>query len=188
MVSDNCADFLFFKMKYVSYSSLLEKYGPDPDKAGWVVLLVPAAIASQVNPGVKKTFRVQGFLNDFSVEQMSVIPIGEGDFILPVKAEIRKKTGTKQGSKITVKLAIDARELELPTDFLAALDEVPEAKECFAGYTLFVRRIYGKWIDDAKTDATKVKRIAMALNALARGLDYGGMLREERDRRKFLQG
>ncbi|WP_262919566.1 YdeI/OmpD-associated family protein [Niabella hibiscisoli] len=36
---------------------------------------------------------------------------------------------------------------------------------------------FSKWIDDAKTDATKTKRIAQALFGLNNKMDYGQMIR-----------
>ena len=48
------------------------------------------------------------------------------------------------------------------------------------------QKYYSKWIESAKTDQTRAKRIAMAVNALATGLDFGGMLRKARDERQEL--
>ncbi|RYD71709.1 MAG: hypothetical protein EOP53_23195, partial [Sphingobacteriales bacterium] len=40
---------------------------------------------------------------------------------------------------------------------------------------------YSKWIESAKTEPTKTKRIAIVVSGLARHMDYGAMLREQRD-------
>jgi hypothetical protein len=42
------------------------------------------------------------------------------------------------------------------------------------------RNYFSKWIDSAKTDATKTKRIAMAVNALSKKWGYPEMMRNSR--------
>ena len=42
------------------------------------------------------------------------------------------------------------------------------------------RNYFSKWIDSAKTEETKAKRIAMAVSALSRNLSYPEMMREHK--------
>ena len=49
------------------------------------------------------------------------------------------------------------------------------------------RNYFSKWIDSAKTEQTKTKRIAMALSALSRGLGYPEMMREDKAKRRLLR-
>jgi uncharacterized protein YdeI (YjbR/CyaY-like superfamily) len=39
------------------------------------------------------------------------------------------------------------------------------------------QRYFSKWIDSAKTEETKAKRIAMMINAMLKGWRYGEMMR-----------
>jgi uncharacterized protein YdeI (YjbR/CyaY-like superfamily) len=39
------------------------------------------------------------------------------------------------------------------------------------------QKYYSKWIESAKTEQTKTKRIAQAVNALTKNLHYGQMIR-----------
>ena len=39
---------------------------------------------------------------------------------------------------------------------------------------------FSKWIESAKTEGTKTKRIALAVNALSKQWDYGTMIREDK--------
>ena len=38
-------------------------------------------IANKLNPGVKKSYRVKGKLDDLAIEKTALIPMGKGDFI-----------------------------------------------------------------------------------------------------------
>jgi uncharacterized protein YdeI (YjbR/CyaY-like superfamily) len=54
-------------------------------------------------------------------------------------------------------------------DFAAALAESPAAQATLDGFPPGARRDYLDWIADAKTDATRHKRIATAIEWLAEG-------------------
>ncbi len=62
-------------------------------------------------------------------------------------------------------------------DFMECLHDDPGAESFFNTLTGSHQRYFSKWIDSAKTEPTKVKRIAMAVNALSRKLGYGEMIR-----------
>ncbi|HVF97457.1 MAG TPA: YdeI/OmpD-associated family protein, partial [Flavisolibacter sp.] len=47
----------------------------------------------------------------------------------------------------------------------------------FESLTKGHRLYFSKWIESAKTEPTKAKRIAMAVNALAKGWGYPEMMR-----------
>ena len=57
----------------------------------------------------------------------------------------------------------------LHADFAAALDRAPRAKTALDGFSPSARREYVEWIAEAKTDATRAKRIATAIEWLSEG-------------------
>ena len=58
---------------------------------------------------------------------------------------------------------------ELHPDFAAALDASPAARATLDGFAPSARRDYLDWISDAKQDATRIKRIATAVEWLSDG-------------------
>lgn len=110
--------------------------------------------------------------------------MGDGQFILPFNAAIRKGTGKKQNEKVKVELELDESRLVMNADFMACLNDDPSAKSFFKTLTGGHQRYFSKWIDSAKTSTTKTRRIVMAVNALARNMGFPEMLREEK-RNKF---
>lgn len=106
--------------------------------------------------------------------------MGGGDFILALNAVLRKKIRKKLGDTLQLQLEEDTAVIELPPDLLACLDDEPAAKTHFFSLPPSHRLYYGRWIDSAKTDATRTGRIAQAINALAQAKDYGTMIREGR--------
>lgn len=59
--------------------------------------------------------------------------------------------------------------LEAPADFAALLKKHVAARKTFAAFSPSAQREYVDWITEAKTDATRQKRIATALEWLAEG-------------------
>jgi uncharacterized protein YdeI (YjbR/CyaY-like superfamily) len=72
----------------------------------------------------------------------------------------------------------DEKPIQPPEELMECLGDEPKALEVFNNLPKSHRNYFIKWIDSAKTDPTKAKRIAMAVNALSRGMDFGQMIRD----------
>lgn len=161
----------------VELEQVLDKYGEMGEKTGWTILLISAAIANQVKPNTKKSFRVKGFIDNQKIRQVALIPIGEGDFILPVNGTMRRNLKKEAGQKVLLKLEEDFSEFEFSEDFLACLEDDPRAETFFKTLSGSHQRYFSKWIESAKTIETKTKRISQSLFGLANHMDYGVMIR-----------
>lgn len=142
----------------------LEKF---PGKGGWTFARLP-----EVKPDKSQPFgwrKVRGFIDDFEIRQYHLMPMGNGELFLPVKAEIRKKTGKKEGDTVHVKLWPDDAPLEAPQEFLDCLEDEPAALKTFQGFPEKEKKKYLDWIYAVKTDELKVARMAEAINKMARG-------------------
>jgi hypothetical protein len=170
----------------MTFTATLEKFANQGEKTGWTYLVVPARVASKLNPGVKKSYRVKGKLDEYKIEKTSLIPMGEGDFIIPINAAMRKGTGKRKGATLKVQLEIDTSSILPPSELIECLQDEPEAYKFFNSLPQGHRNYFTKWIESAKTEATKTKRIALVIKAMARKMDFGAMLREERDERRLL--
>jgi uncharacterized protein YdeI (YjbR/CyaY-like superfamily) len=103
--------------------------------------------------------------------------MGGGKFILVLNAALRKAIGKKHGAMVDVQLTADNSEFIFNKDFIECLTDEPMASDFFKALTGSHQRYFSKWIDDAKTEPTRTKRIAMAVNALAKKWGYGEMIR-----------
>jgi hypothetical protein len=159
----------------VQFKALIEKFGAKGEKTGWTYVVVPQAIAEQLKPGEKRSFRVKGTLDAVPVEHLALIPMGEGDFIIPLKADLRRKLRKQKGDSLHISIEADDRPLPMSEDFLACLEDEPNALAHFKSLPGSHQRYYSKWIEEAKTEATKAKRIAQAIRGLSAELDFGSM-------------
>jgi uncharacterized protein YdeI (YjbR/CyaY-like superfamily) len=60
-------------------------------------------------------------------------------------------------------------ELPVPKDLAVALEKNAKARETFDGFPPSHRREYVEWITEAKSDATRARRVATTLEWLAEG-------------------
>ena len=172
----------------VKFSTTILKFDKQGEKTGWTYITIPAKIAQQLKPGNKKSFRVKGTLDDFKIEKVALIPMGEGDFIMAINAGMRKGIRKQKGATIKVQLTADASPILPPSELIECMADEPDALQYFNSLPQGHRNYFTKWIDSAKTDVTKAKRIALVIKTMVRKMDFGAMLREEREERRRLTG
>ena len=91
--------------------------------------------------------------------------------------DLRKRIKKQKGDKLKVQMEVDKKEKKLSGDFLECIADEPKALEFFYTLTKSHQHYFSNWIESAKTDGTKAKRIAQAVNALAIKLGFPEMLR-----------
>ena len=162
-----------------TFNGIIKKYGSQGEKTGWRYLEIPASVAEQINPGVRKSFRVKGKLDHYPIAQVSLLPMGEGNFILPLNAELRKKIGKGEGQQVKLQLLTDNQKIELDKELMDCLKDEPKALDNFTRLPPSHQRYFSKWISSAKNDATRAGRIARTVKAMLLGQTYGQMLRND---------
>ena len=162
----------------VELTATLQQFAEKGEKTGWTYLDIPAAIAHEIKPNNKLSFRVKGFLDGVPINGIALLPMGEGEFILPVKAALRKVLGKQKGAMVKLQLELDtAFKITMPENLAACFADEPEALQNFNRLPKSHQHYYFKWINEAKTEATRTKRLAATLDASSKGLGYGEMIR-----------
>ncbi|WP_018476344.1 YdeI/OmpD-associated family protein [Pontibacter roseus] len=142
-------------------SYLLEKF---PGKGGWTYAAIP-----EIAPDKHAHFgwvRVRGTIDGYELKGYHLMPMGNGQLFLPVRAEIRKKIKKQAGDWVQVILYADNTPQEVPEELLLCLKDEPGAYEQFRNCTDGEQRAIIEWIYSAKTDETKVERIVQTINRL----------------------
>ncbi len=161
----------------VKFTAVMKQYETHADKTGWTYIEVPAELAQAIKPDNKKEFKVKGLLDRYVLKQVAVLPVGGGDFIIPVNGTMRKAIGKRKGAIVQLQLLEDKSAFIFNSDFLECLADDPAADHFFKTLPGSHQRYFSKWIDSAKTEATRTKRIAQAVSGLAAKMDYGSMIR-----------
>jgi Domain of unknown function (DUF1905)/Bacteriocin-protection, YdeI or OmpD-Associated len=161
----------------VQFTATIQKFAEQGEKTGWSYITIPSDIAEQLNPGIKKSFRVKGKLDSLIIEQQALLPMGNGSFILPLKASIRKAIHKNKGAILKISLEEDKKPLKLNGELVECLKDSPKAEKKFNALPRSHQMYYSKWIESAKTIETRAKRIGLTILAMEKNMTYGEMLR-----------
>jgi hypothetical protein len=146
---------------------LLEKF---PGKGGWTFAALPGVLpAKHTHFGWRK---VKGSIDDFSFSQYYLMPMGNGNLFLPVKAAIRKQLNKKAGDWVMVELYPDDAPLPVPEDLLNCLADEPKAEKFFYSLNESEQKQYFDWISGTSIESTRIERMAAVVNRLAKGLRF----------------
>lgn len=167
----------------IHYRTTIHRFEKQGEKTGWTYIEIPAELAQELFPGNKKSFRVKGKLDKFPIQNVALMPMGDGSFIMAVNAQMRKGIAKKHGAMLDVQLEKDDSGIPIHPDLIACLAEDEDAKKYFESLAPSHRLYFSKWISDAKTEPTKIKRLTQCILALSQHKDYGTMIREQKANR-----
>jgi hypothetical protein len=165
------------------FEAIIQRFGRLGEKTGWTYITIPEKEALKMHHADRKGFRVKGWLAELAIAQVALMPMGAGEFVLPINAAMRKGLAKPLGAKIRVRLSKDTSKLTIASDLLTCLEDEPEAKSFFESLAPSHQKYFSKWIDEAKTEATRTKRLAQAVEGLCRKMDYGTMIRWGREQK-----
>lgn len=162
----------------IQLTAIIEQFDKKGEKTGWTYLDIPRALANELKPDCKVAFRVRGKIDAVAFEGIALAPMGEGDFILPIKKELQKKIAKRKGATVNLSIEEDKGfKIEMPEELKTCLIDVEGTFESFNSLPKSHQNYYFNWINAAKTDATRVKRIAQTVESMELNMNYGEMIR-----------
>ncbi len=165
----------------VDFITTILQFAEKGEKTGWSYIEIPVDIAQQLIPGNKKSFMVKGRLDQYKFEGMNLLPMGGGIFIMALNATLRKKIHKGKGAMLRVRLEVDTRPFQVPAWMIECLEDEPMAQARFLKLPKSHQNYYIKWIESAKTEPTRVKRIAQVVTSFIKGLNFAEMMRMNRE-------
>ena len=169
----------------IQFTTAILQFGRQGEKTGWHYIEIPTELAQKLKPGNKKSFRVKGKLDNYSFQGVALLPMGGGSFIMALNKDLRTAIHKRKGAMLKVQLQVDDKPYQLSADFVECLNDEPGAGEFFKTLTKGHQNYFSKWIESAKTEPTKAKRIAQAVNALAKKQGFPQMLRALKESRDW---
>ncbi|MBG6235902.1 hypothetical protein IWX76_002483 [Pedobacter sp. CAN_A7] len=166
----------------VTFKAEIERFERMGEKTGWTYVFIPMEIAHQINPDCKKSFRIKGMLDNIAIHGLSLVPMGEGNFILALKSALRKQLKKEEGAVLSLELTVDSDfKIEMPQELDMCLSDEPGLMDQFLSMPKSHQNYYINWFNAAKTEKTKVKRLTMIVNAMDQRLNFGEMIRAAKD-------
>ena len=138
---------------------LLEKF---PGKGGWTFAAVPEIL--QDKHAHFGWVRVKGSIDGIPFDKYHLMPMGNGQLFLPVKAAIRKKIKKEAGDYVRVILFADNEKPVIPDYLIECLKNEPNAYKYFQNLSDEEQIAIIKYIESVKLQSTKADRIAKLIN------------------------
>ncbi|MDB5209082.1 MAG: hypothetical protein JWR72_4157 [Flavisolibacter sp.] len=170
----------------IRFTAVIKRFADQGEKTGWTYIAISAVQAAALKAETKTSFRVSGRLDNYLIEKVALIPMGDGTFIMSLNAAIRKGIKKQKDAEVEAHLELDNRPVKIDLDFMCCLEDETAAFTAFKALTKGHQIYFSKWIESAKTEATKAKRIAMAVNALEKGWGFPEMLRANKKEKEQL--
>jgi hypothetical protein len=94
-----------------------------------------------------------------------------GEFLLGLNREVREGAGVDAGDSVELEIGLDTapRDVDVPAALATALDGDTVAGATFKALAYTHRKEYARWIEDAKRDETRQRRVEQALEMLRAG-------------------
>ena len=118
--------------------------------------------------GSKPRYSVAGDINGIAVRG-TLGALGQ-DYFLRLGAAWMRDSGIELGTNVSVRLSLEGpQESNVASDIAKALSDNKKAKTFFDGLPTFYRKNFIRWIESAKREETRVKRISEMMKLLEEG-------------------
>jgi uncharacterized protein YdeI (YjbR/CyaY-like superfamily) len=99
-----------------------------------------------------------------------------GRALLGLNREVREAAGVEAGQELSVEIEPDdePRMVEVPSDLAAALDSDPAVRDTFDGLSHTHRKEYVRWVEKAKREETRTRRVEKSVEMLREGVKTPG--------------
>ena len=139
-----------------------------PARAAWTFVVLPPAASAKLP--TRSMVSVDGSVDEATFSA-TLSPDGAGSHWLKLPAALMRKAGMQAGDSVAFAIAPAAKEPEprVPADLKRALDADAAARATWRDITAIARRDWIHWITSGKKADTRVKRIFVAIDKLAKG-------------------
>ncbi len=153
----------------IRFSATLFRPAATAKAVGWTFLRLPNEASAKLPS--RGMISVEGTFNG-SVFQATLEPDGQGGHWLKVDQKLRESAGAQPGDVVSLEIAPVAEEPEpsVPAELRNALAAAhSKARSIWSDITPVARRDWIQWIESAKREETRLKRIESACDMLAKG-------------------
>ena len=128
---------------------------------------VPREVVEALGKGKRPPVIVT--INGYSYR--NTVAVYGDEYLIGVAQEHRAPAGVKPGDVMEVDLELDTapREVVVPAALADALTADPDARAAFDRLAYTHRKEFAQWIDEAKRDDTRQRRVVQALQMLREG-------------------
>lgn len=153
----------------ICFSAMLFRPVVTGKAVSWTFLTLPKAASAKLPS--RGMASVEGTFSGLDF-RATLEPDGQGGHWLKVDRKMREGAGAEAGDVVALEIAPVAEEPEprVPADLRKALAAAhPKARAVWSDITPIARRDWVQWIESAKREETRLKRLETACDMLAQG-------------------
>lgn len=135
-------------------------------KGGWTYAEIPEIVMPKTTFGILK---VKGKIDDYELSNVRLMPLGNGNLLLPIRFEIRKRIKKQAGDSVHILLYKNDDPIIISDELLLCMEYEDGTLNKFENYTDGEKKAYIDWIYSAKTEQTKADRIAKTILIIQNG-------------------
>lgn len=147
----------------VQRTAIIEQF---PYSNGWRFIRIPEVEQPKDVPF--GFLGVCGSIDDYEIVSAKLMPIGNGQLFLPVKATIRKFLKKDTGDTVKVLLYPESIPVDIDAEIMGCLKLMDKSWEAFNKLPVSKQRTHMEYINQAHTDKSRIKRINWLINDLLR--------------------
>ena len=146
------------------FDGVLESAG----RGGGALIRIPFDLREAFG-GVRVPVRVR--VNGYEFRTTTAVMGGKA--LIGLNKKVRDGAGVAVGDRVEVELERDnePRTVEVPEAFAAALSEAG-LRDRFDGFSYTHRKEYVRWIEEAKREETRERRLVKAIELLGQGVEH----------------
>lgn len=163
-----------------SFQAIIHKFNSKGEKSGWTYVEIPPDVLAKLKRKNKKAFRIKGSVDDVKFDKMTTYAVGDGQMIIAVNGELRKKLGKKEGGTVKIKFEVDEGAPLISKELMDCLHEDSAALKQFQSLSPSHQNYFHRYIESAKTTPTKAGRIVHTINAMHKKQNFGEMIRSNK--------
>jgi hypothetical protein len=139
----------------------------DAGERGMVSFVVPEDVVESLGSGKRPPVNVT--INGYPYRTR--VAVYSGVSYVGLRKDIQAGAGVKAGDRVSVTIELDhaPREVEVPADLARALNGDRVAQQAFDKLSYTHRKEYARWIEEAKRDDTRRRRVNRAVEMLRGG-------------------
>lgn len=145
----------------VNREALIERF---PGKGGWSYILIPEISRDHRNHFGQ--VKISGAIDNYVLDNVILMPMGNGTLFLPLNANIRKQLQKQAGDIVHLKIYLNRSNRITEVDFIDILADEPAALQFYRTLSAAEKLSYLDRINDTKNEEAQIARIADLVNTL----------------------
>ena len=157
----------------VDKNYLLQKF---EGKGGWTFAEIPEIPMPKTSFGMLK---VKGKIDNYEFSDVRLLPLGNGHLFMAVNLQLRRKIDKHAGDIVHIVIYNDDLPTMIPEELALCMNFEDGVMDKFQFYNDGEKKAFVNWIYSAKTEQTKIDRIAKTIMMIQNNEKFSNKIKRD---------